>query len=319
VFCKETGLEPPDVDFYIRPISIDVIPADDPIPAPKPVVAPVATVPPVDPSKLTAAEVLSIAARIGPSERFAKVANINRALVHRIAVAREPSLATFLADQLERLLAALVAPVGQLVAVGSNGHAIERLAIDDFNWPNEDTILRPVFTSLHNLAGATASKAASDALGLVVDWDLENRNVRNVLDKLALRVVDVNAKTRRDIADVVTQAQVDGITLNETADRLRGLYQETYRGRSMTIARTESMVSYGEASVLGYRSTGVVDRVKVLDNPNHTDAYGASDGLTCATRDGIVVPLDEGMSHIYADHPNGSATLAPVLVGEVLS
>jgi hypothetical protein len=53
---------------------------------------------------------------------------------------------------------------------------------------------------------------------------------------------------------------------------------------------------------------------EILDNPNHTDAYrGAADGLTCAERDGIVVPLDRAMHHIRSDHPNGSAVALPVL------
>lgn len=84
----------------------------------------------------------------------------------------------------------------------------------------------------------------------------------------------------------------------------------------MRIARTESMFSYGEASVLAYHESGVVDRVQIFDNASHTEDYGASDGHTCASRNGIVVPLDQAMAHVYADHPNGSACTAPVLIGE---
>ena len=63
----------------------------------------------------------------------------------------------------------------------------------------------------------------------------------------------------------------------------------------------------------GYRESGVVDRVQLLDNPNHTDAYGASDGLTCAERDGLIVDLAAVERHIAAEHPNGSLVVTPML------
>lgn len=78
------------------------------------------------------------------------------------------------------------------------------------------------------------------------------------------------------------------------------------------------MVSYGEASVLGFAQSGVVDRAQIFDNAAHTQDYGASDGLSCAERDGLICPLAEMMDHIYADHPNGSAVGSPVLTGEVV-
>jgi hypothetical protein len=51
--------------------------------------------------------------------------------------------------------------------------------------------------------------------------------------------------------------------------------------------------------------------VVVLDNPAHSDPYGSSDGLTCASRHNLIVPLSQGMRHVAADHPNGSACLSP--------
>ena len=155
----------------------------------------------------------------------------------------------------------------------------------------------------------------NDALSTSIAFDLANPNVRNVLDRLALRVVDINTQTRQDVARIVGEALDEGTTVPDLAKRLRGLFEETYANRSVTIARTESMTAYGEASVLGYRETGLVDRVELLDNPAH-DTDPGSDGLTCAQRNGLIVPLDQAQTHIDAEHPNGTLALAPVLTGE---
>jgi len=73
------------------------------------------------------------------------------------------------------------------------------------------------------------------------------------------------------------------------------------------------MNSYNKASVLGYAESGVVDQVELADNPDHTDDYGASDGLTCAERDGLVVDLSAVQTNIEAEHPNGSLAVIPLL------
>ena len=77
------------------------------------------------------------------------------------------------------------------------------------------------------------------------------------------------------------------------------------------------MVSYGHASTLGFRESGVVDRIQCFDNSTHDDPYpGAADGLTCAQRDGLVDTLDSAELHIESEHPNGSLVISPILVGE---
>jgi hypothetical protein len=76
------------------------------------------------------------------------------------------------------------------------------------------------------------------------------------------------------------------------------------------------MVSFGHASTLAYRDSGVVDRIQCWDNGTHTDDYGAEDGLSCAARDGLIDTLDSAELHLRSEHPNGSLALSPVLIGE---
>jgi hypothetical protein len=123
----------------------------------------------------------------------------------------------------------------------------------------------------------------------------------------------MTATTRADVANVVTSALDDGVSVDELAGRLKGLFEETYRSRSVTIARTESMVAYNSASTVGYQESGVVQYVELLDSPTHTEHYGASDGLSCAERNHTIVPLDRVQRHIEAEHPRGSLVVVPVL------
>ena len=94
--------------------------------------------------------------------------------------------------------------------------------------------------------------------------------------------------------------------MSELEQRLTGLFEETYKGRAMTMARTVSQIAYNRANVLGYEESGQIAYVELLDNPEHTDDYGALEGLSCADRNGLIVPLGEAQLHIESEHPNGS-------------
>jgi hypothetical protein len=217
----------------------------------------------------------------------------------------------------ERVVAAYTAQVGLAAVVGANGHRPETLAVilPPLDWPAEDEALGRVHRQLALFAGETAFAAVNDALDTDISFDLANPNVRGVMDQLATRVAGIGDETRANVAEVITRGEEAGKTVDDIAGDLRGLFAETYRGRSLTIARTESMVSLNAASVLGYRESGVVDRVQLFDNPAH-DTDPGSDGLTCAARNGLIVPLDRAERHIDAEHPNGTLAVAPVLTGD---
>lgn len=186
------------------------------------------------------------------------------------------------------------------------------------DWDYEDAELRAVLEQLWSALGETATADVAGLLGTdALVWDLANPWVQEVLEHVGQRVTMVNQTTKDDIARIVTSALDEGVSIPELADRLRGQFEETYRGRSETIARTESMNAYSEASVRGYEESGVVSEVEFLDNPNHTTDPG-SDGLTCSQRNGLVVPLDRARFHIAGEHINGTMSVAPVIrLGEV--
>lgn len=226
----------------------------------------------------------------------------------RLAEIGTRALRRFWVDQGERIVAEIIGDAAKATPSG-----VETRVAQAIDWPEEERKLAEVLLRFYHANGDAAFKATADLLGVGVSWDLANPNVGRVVSDLARRIVGIAEETRRNVGQIVSDALTEGTTIPQLADRLRGLFTETYRGRAETVARTESMVAYSEASLLSYRETGEVDEVELHDNASHTDSYNASDGLTCAERDGLVVPIGTASTHVQAEHPNGSLAVSPVL------
>lgn len=153
--------------------------------------------------------------------------------------------------------------------------------------------------------GATEAgwAAAADLLGEAVE-DLPSEAVRQrTFNEIGRRIVGINATTRADVARIVTLAMDEGVSLDELAKRLRGLFTETYRGRALTVARTESAHHYNLGSVHAYRESTVVEAVTVYD--------GDKD-MACAAVNGTTQTLDWADAH-PVEHPNCQRVFAPVV------
>jgi hypothetical protein len=180
-------------------------------------------------------------------------------------------------------------------------------------WDEWDEEFRGILFDLYDRAGRRAYAGVSSALGETFRYDIANPNIATMRQQLGTRIVGITETTRAGVDDVIRSSLTEGVDMTELGSRVKTLVRETYKSRSVTIARTESMVGYSAASVEGYRESGVVSMVEIADNAAHTDDYGASDGLSCSARNGIVVNLDRAMFHIEADHPNGSAAIIPLV------
>jgi hypothetical protein len=105
-----------------------------------------------------------------------------------------------------------------------------------------------------------------DQFSVDIPWDLGNPNVRRLMNDLASNVAGINETTRQDVQRTVVDALDEGVPLSQLQERLTGLFEETYRGRAMTVARSESQVAYNRANVLGYEESGQIAYVELLDN-----------------------------------------------------
>lgn len=329
---KELGFPlPKTADFYVRGLSVDVFPVDDPMGEDiVPVLPPPAIPAVVPPPQLSHKNVFTtsmddlyllmqqareheITAGRGPQWRLA-VATDNRKQIAKIASSRKPSISAFFRAQGERVIAAVRAPVGVAALVSSNGHQREQYSLIDINWAIEQGRLLEVLSRLYTMAGETSFAAVSGQLGISLSWDLRNPNIKGVMDQLGTRVVGINEQSRQAITQIVADGQNAGLDLDQIAENLKTQFTDWAESRALTIARTESMASYGLASAAGYRESGIVSNIQMFDNPLHTTDPG-TDGLTCAQRDQMIVPLADAEKHIFAEHPNGSLAISPV-VGE---
>lgn len=169
----------------------------------------------------------------------------------------------------------------------------------------EDEAVIVAVIAAHSVTSAEAGWGSA-ALGLVgSDLDeLPTEAVRSmVLSDIGRRVVGINATTRADIARVVTEAMDEGATLAELADRLRGLFAQTYRGRAMTVARTESAHHFNLGSVYAYGESRLVEAVTVFDGDRDAGC-NAVNGTTQSLEWAEANPIE---------HPNCQRVFAPVL------
>lgn len=176
--------------------------------------------------------------------------------------------------------------------------------------PEDDAVIAAVIAA-HAVTGADHGwgSAVVELTSANLD-DFPSPAVRaRVLDEVGRRIVGINATTRADVARVVTQAMDEGVTLRELEDRLRGLFEQTYRGRAMTVARTESGHHYNLGSVYAYRESGMVEFVTVYDGDSDA-ACNALNGTRQSLEWAEANPLQ---------HPNCQRVFAPVVVAAPLA
>jgi len=252
-------------------------------------------------------ETPDVRVEVVPYEARSRIVVNSRRNVSRLAAKAAPAIARLFASQGERIADA----VRQRAEDGMDTRDI----MDAFDLLDLfDDEVAEALQELYVAAGRSAYTFAGKTIGLGIDYDAGNPYVKQTMRDLANRVKGINNQTRDDIRQVVTDATSEGTNMRDLADRLRGLYQETYRNRSLTIARTESQVAYNLSQASAYRQSGSVYAMQLFDNPDHVDDYGASDGLSCADRNGLITDVDKVDQHIFAEHPNGTLAAAPLLV-----
>jgi HK97 family phage portal protein len=301
-FYRECELEPAGPDVFLRSFATVEVPVNGVRPQPP------ASITPADDEDedddLLALPRSRRALVDGGMERRATIAQTNRGAFLRVAARHEPEIRRYLEGQKTRM----VEDVTRMRHL-----TIETRDVSNIDWSEEERMLAAILEKLHIANGELAYQLAAETLGgsVSISWELTNPRIIDLLTQLATRVVDITETTRLDISRVVTEALTEGVSMDQLAERLTGLFDETYNGRSMTIARTESQVAYNRATVLGYQDGGV-QQVQLFDNPLH-DTDPGSDGLTCAGRNGKVVPITQASLHIAAEHPNGTLAIGPVV------
>jgi hypothetical protein len=249
-----------------------------------------------------------------PPDTRAAVASAARDEYEALMRRGAPELRRFWKEQGERVVSATRSSHAQIQYLEGRTRAIQETRdIAAIDWNAEEDLLREVLKTIQSRATRAGWMASANQGIPASAYDVANPYVQTVLDEVGTRVVGINQTTMSDVQGVVGKALNEGVSMDELAGRLKGLFEETYTNRALTVARTESQVAYNLGTVAAGKDSGVVDYAELMDNSEHTDDYGASDGLSCAQRDGLIVPLDSVPRHVEAEHPNGTLSVALVV------
>lgn len=168
--------------------------------------------------------------------------------------------------------------------------------------------MRQIMLRYYPVLLSQAHEDAAAALDMEIAFDLESREVREVLNFLAERVTNLTSETlRNEIRDIIGQRAREGWDDAQTAAVLRERATDWSENRAVLVARTEAAAAYSRGSLLAYERSGVVGGVEWLTTAPCEQ---------CAPLDGKVVPLGSefapGISHPPA-HPACRCALSPVL------
>lgn len=124
--------------------------------------------------------------------------------------------------------------------------------------------------------------------------------------------VAVDATTRRLIAERIAQGLQQGLTAREIAygtpdfPGVDGLFEDTWKSRPLTIARTELQKAQLQATTQRFQTLGRGVVTGLLAHDGDHDA-------ACAARDGRIYPVNAPPDLL---HPNCRLVLSPVIAGQ---
>lgn len=163
---------------------------------------------------------------------------------------------------------------------------------------------------LHRAALGQANSDASATLDVSIGFDIENENVKLILDQLAQRMTGVSETTKEFVRELVKQAAERGWSPQQLAAEIFANGVASTRARAMVIARTEAAAAYTKGSLLAYANSGVVKKVEwdaTLDDRTSE---------VCQGLHGKRVPLGELFPGGYDGppaHPNCRSAVLPIV------
>jgi HK97 family phage portal protein len=186
--------------------------------------------------------------------------------------------------------------------------------IFDLESENDEIVkaLMPIILDIIEQVGG----GAIDSVGSAIEFNIENPRVIAFLKRKELLIRNINNVTADVIRDILVDANIEGVSVTETASRIRDTFEEFSRVRAQTIARTEAVSANNAAALEGYFQSGVVTKKEWLSAKDDRvrDSHEAIDGSQVP----IDEPFNNGLMSPGVDGPpeeviNCRCTLLPVL------
>jgi len=148
------------------------------------------------------------------------------------------------------------------------------------------------------------------SLGITAAFDINDPAVTTALAKAGGDVKEITATTRAALQDALKYGNEQGWSIqqlvkgDENHPGIQSIVEETYKGRSVTIARTELGDAQNNVTSQRYKSNGV-NLVGILDNGD------SDDDDECKVADGQVWTIDYFESN-RLEHPNCTRCSYPI-------
>lgn len=140
--------------------------------------------------------------------------------------------------------------------------------------------MAPVLEKFSVEAGNLGGVNAMRRLGVRARFDLKNPAVLDALKRRGNEITgSVTERTRQDLVKVLsTRFFEEGAGLPAVAKDIKGLFEETYKKRSLTIARTETGIAFEEVNAAANMKNGIAKKqwLAFLDSETrdaHVDAH----------------------------------------------
>jgi SPP1 gp7 family putative phage head morphogenesis protein len=135
------------------------------------------------------------------------------------------------------------------------------------------------------------------------DFDIEDPMTAEWIKMKAMKFgTEVNETTIAKLKAELSAGVLEGESIDELAERVERLFEMWYKGRSRTIARTETLSANNAGTVFGYEQSGVVAKKEWLATRDSRvrDSHKDMDGEQVATNKKFSNGLE------YPGDPNGS-------------
>lgn len=148
-----------------------------------------------------------------------------------------------------------------------------------------------------------AGNAQATELG--ISFDLQRPEIQRWLAaKVMKSAVEINTTTKKDILKQLQEAEANGESVSEMAGRIENLFEQTYKNRAQTVARTEVISANNKAGMEAAKQGGMRYKVWLTAIDERTRPWHAE-------ADGQTVPISEpftinGEELMFPGDPNGS-------------
>lgn len=173
-------------------------------------------------------------------------------------------------------------------------------------------VVRDVLETAWHDAVVLGVDLSADAVGVDIATD-PSAPWWHVMEQAAdKRIKGIEAETMARVKSYVETGLHEGWSPSKLAGHIRDDPSHAFdQTRALVIARTETAYAYNLGSLAGYRESGRVERVEVMDGEECTWPEGHGDEPYA---DGMVVTVDEAEDAPLA-HPNCVRAFSPVVGG----